>query len=187
MAQQKNNFQVGIKTPSGKIVQAFDLCIKGDDSYVNYGDCSTPEAHGSYHASGQKHIKIGGQYVYWNGGPTGKWEPMKLFLLRPAEVTGRAEWFTIGWEVSRLDQVLPPLQGTPAMIVDAQNLDSAAGVVLTVSVIGNAANTRTDILGFPVIALQRFGTAPRVEVAACVLAEEQVQIEEAAATTGKTD
>jgi hypothetical protein len=105
---------------------------------------------------------------------------MKQFLPRPAEVTGRAEWFTIGWEVSRLDQVLRPLQGTAAMIVDAQNLDPAAGLVLTVSVVGNAATNRTDILGFPVVALQQFGTAPSVEVAACVMAEEQLQVADAA-------
>jgi hypothetical protein len=183
MAQQKDNFKIGIRTPGGQIVQAFDLCIKGDDSYVNYGDCSTQEAHGSYHASGQKHIKIGGQYVYWNGGPTGKWEPMKQFLPRPAEVTGRAEWFTIGWQVSRLDQVLPQLQGTPALIVDAQNLNPDAGVVLTVSVVGNAATDRVDILGFPLVALQQFGTAPCVEVAACVIDEAQLEAEDTAAAS----
>src|SRR5579864_669372 len=182
---QGNNFKIAVKTPSGTLVQAFDLCIKGADSYVNYCDSTTPEAHGSYHASGQKHIKIGGKYVYWNGGPTGEWEPMKQRLPRPSEVEGRAEWFVIGWQVSTLDHALTPLQGTPAMIVDAQDLNPDGGLVFTVSVVGDAARKRTEILGFPLVDVQEFGTGPRVEVAVCLVADEQAQVEDAAATTGE--
>lgn len=60
---------VGIRTANGDLRQAFDVRIEGNDIYVNYSDCSTPEAHKSYHASGQSHTKKGGRYIEWDGVP----------------------------------------------------------------------------------------------------------------------
>lgn len=50
---------VGIHTPNGHTVKAFDMRIRGEEVYTNYSDCRTPEAHTSYHKSGQYHMKKG--------------------------------------------------------------------------------------------------------------------------------
>ena len=76
---ESNKCVVAIRTPSGNLVKAFDVRISGHDVYVIYSDCSVRDAHSSYHASGQYHIKIGKRYVQWDGGPTATMEPMKLF------------------------------------------------------------------------------------------------------------
>ena len=100
---------VGVQLATS-IVKALEVCISGEgDVYVNYSMSELPEAHASYHSSGQQHIKKGGKYVEWNGGPTGYFEPMKLFRTRPRDVITRADCgSTIGWEVVKLS-VLPSL------------------------------------------------------------------------------
>ena len=151
---------VGIRVPSA-ILKAFDVRIIGEDVYVNYRDVSTPEAHGSYHASGQRHIKIDGHYVEWTGGPAGTMGPMKLFAMPPRDINEREHWWTIGWEVSRLPSVLPELTHVPDMTVDAQNLSDDSILGLMVSIIGQEAERRVSIAGFPVLARHQFGSCPR--------------------------
>jgi len=102
-------------------VKAFDVPISGHDVYVIYSDCSVRDAHSSYHASGQYHIKIGKRYVQWNGRPTATMEPMKLFRTPPGLITGRVACWTVGWEICRLDAVLARFDSAD-MIVDAQSL-----------------------------------------------------------------
>jgi hypothetical protein len=166
-------FVVGIRTPT-KIVKAFDICVKGHDVYANYTDCSTPEAHSSYHASGQCHMKVGKQYVQWDGGPTGGMEPMKLFRTRPALVCGRSVCWTVGWEVGRLDSVLPELKENADMLVSACDLDPSLVLGFEASVIGDDAKPKTSIVGYPIVASQQFGNGLlRCEVHAFVLSEEQ--------------
>ena len=128
---------VGIRTLSGQLVKAFDVRIANEDIYVNYSDCSTPEAHSSYHASGQHHTKVGGRFVEWTGGPTGDMEPMKLCRTPPGLVTARAGCWTVGWEIRKLDVILPSLSSHADMLVDAPPLDDAESILaLEVSVCG---------------------------------------------------
>ncbi|MBI3670976.1 MAG: hypothetical protein HY237_14495 [Acidobacteria bacterium] len=162
---------VGIQVATG-LVKAFDVCIKDGNIYVNYSDISTPEAHGSYHASGQYHIKIGGSYAKWTGGPTGDFEPMKLFHTPPALVTSRSGCWTIGWPVCRLANVLPKLDSAPDMVVDARSLAGNSVLGLEVSAVGDEATSRTEIVGYSVIATRRFGTDVRAEIEAFILPEE---------------
>lgn len=173
-ARQITKYVVALRTISGMIVKAFDVCIKDDDVYMNYSDSSTPEYHKSYHASGQQHYKIEGKYIQWTGGPTGHWEPMKMFCTPPGRVTGRSHVCTIGWEIARLDQVLPKLREYADLLVDTQRLGGAVAVCFQVDVIGSKAHSPKNILGFPLIARQQFGSAPpRVEITAFVMAEEE--------------
>lgn len=184
LAQQGTKFVLGIRTPSGKSVKAFDVCIKGEDVYVNYSDCSTPEMHKSYHASGQQHVKMSKQYVKWTGGPTGQWEPMKLFHTPPGLVSGRSDCFTAGWEISKLDQILPPLQESDDLMVDVQNPGTALVLCFQVSVIGPEAMNLKSILGFPIVATQQFGSSTRVEINAFTMAPEDLESESALSSTG---
>jgi hypothetical protein len=84
---------VGIRTPKGSTVKAFDVCIRGEELYTNYSDCTTREAHASYHKSGQYHMKREKQYIEWTGGASGQMEPMKLFRMPPGLVTDRGPNF----------------------------------------------------------------------------------------------
>jgi hypothetical protein len=168
---------VGIREPGGTIVKAFDVCIKGGtDIYVNYSDSSTPEAHVSYHASGELHFKIGGRYVTWDGGPKGEMEPIRLARTQPRNVKARGEFYPIGWEVSKLASVLPALDSTPDMLVDAQELTGDSVLAFQVSAVGNEAKGRKSIVGFPVVATHRFGTKPGAEIEAFVLSEEKASL-----------
>jgi len=163
---------VGVRTLSGQLVKAFDVRIATEDIYVNYSDCSTPEAHSSYHASGQHHTKVGGQFIEWTGGPTGDMEPMKLYRTRPGLVTARTGCWTVGWETRKLDVILPSLSSHADMLVDAPLLDETASILaFEVSVVGNDARKRTDIVGFRIIGSHRFGRAVQVEIDAFVLDE----------------
>src|SRR5690349_6865233 len=112
---------VGVRTPSGALVKAFDVVIKGEDVYVNYSDSSTPSAHGSYHASGQQHTKIGRDCIKWDGGSTGAFEPIKFFRAPPRSVNIRRRVWVIGWELSQLENALPKLVSSDVEIA-AQNL-----------------------------------------------------------------
>jgi hypothetical protein len=159
---------VGIRTPSGALVKGFDVCIEGEDAYVNYSDSSVAAAHGSYHASGQQHIKIGKKYVEWTGGPIGDMEPMKIFREPTGTVSGRNNFWSIGWQISKLETILPRLDDAH-MIVDAQRMDTDFVLAFEVSVIGPDAKGRETIVGFPVIDTHLFGNSLRVEIAAFTL------------------
>lgn len=161
---------VGIRTPSGLLVKGFDVCIKGEDVYVNYSDSHTPAAHGSYHASGQQHTKIGRDYVKWDAGPSGNFEPMKLFRTPTRKVIERSRCWVIGWEVPKLDSTLPKLVSAD-VVIPAQGLQPNAILGLEVSVVGKQAQSRSDIVGFPIIACHQFGSGTRVEIEAFVVSE----------------
>jgi len=168
---------VGIREPGGALVKAFDVCIKdGTDIYVNYSDSSTPEAHVSYHASGELHFKIDGRYVEWDGGQKGEMEPMRLARVQPRKVEGRGEFCPIGWEVSKLARVLPALDSTPDMLVDAQELTGDSVLAFQVSAVGDDAKSRKSIVGFPVVATHRFGVELGAEIEAFVLSAENASL-----------
>jgi hypothetical protein len=168
---------VGIREPGGTLVKAFDVCIKGGtDIYVNYSDSSTPEAHVSYHASGELHFKIAGRYVEWDGGPKGEMEPMRLARAQPRKVEARGEFCPIGWEVSKLSWVLPALDSTPDMLVDAQELTGDSVLAFQVSAVGDEAENRKSILGFPIVATHRFGVKLGAEIEAFVLTAENTSL-----------
>jgi hypothetical protein len=163
---------VGIRTLSGRLVKAFDVRIIAEDIYVNYSDCSTPEAHSSYHASGQRHTKVGGQFIEWTGGPTGDMEPMKLYRTPPGLVAGRSGCWTVGWETRKLDAILPNLSSRADMLVDAPPLDGTESILaFEVCVVGNEAKRRNNIVGFRIIKSHRFGNTVQVEIDAFVVDE----------------
>jgi hypothetical protein len=138
----------------------------GKDVYVNYADSKTPEAHGSYHDSGQLHFKIGRQYIEWTGSPSGTSEPMRFRQTPPGNVDTSEDFFPIGWEVSRLSSVLPPLNFDADMLVDAQELPANSLLGLYVTVLGISTRSRATISGFPIIATHQFGTGVRAEIEA---------------------
>lgn len=122
---------------STSVVKAFDVQIsdKGD-VYVNYKMSGLPEAHASYHASGQQHIKKARKFVQWNGGATGKMEPIKLFRTPPSQVITRSDCgSTIGWYVEKLP-VLPVLAQVPDMLVGVRGVKNSSIVAFEVNVIG---------------------------------------------------
>lgn len=163
---------VGIRTLSGRLAKAFDVRIIAEDIYVNYSDCSTPEAHSSYHASGQRHTKVGRRFVEWTGGLTGDMEPMKLYRPPPGLVAGRSGCWRGGWETRTLDEILPSLSSHADMLVDARPLDSIESILaFEVSVVGYEARKRNNVFGFRIIDSRRFGRAVQVEIDAFVLDE----------------
>jgi hypothetical protein len=170
MAGTEEKCVIGIRVSGGAMVKAFDVCIKGEDVYVNYSDFSVAVAHGSYHASGQQHIKIGRKYVEWTGGPTGNMEPMKFFRTATGLISARNDFWTIGWQISKLENILPKLTGAD-MIVDAQALHGDSILGLEVSIVGTQAKNRHSVVGFPIVGTHRFGSSVCVEIAAFTLAE----------------
>jgi hypothetical protein len=162
---------VGIRTPTGSLVKAFDVCIKGEDVYVNYSDSHTPAAHGSYHASGQQHTKIGREYVKWDIGPGGEFVPMKFIRTPTRHVLDRSRCWVVGWNVPDLDNALLPKLVSADVVMPAQRLQANETLGIEVSIIGHRAQSRLEILGFPVIARHQFGSVARVEIEAFVVSE----------------
>lgn len=162
---------VGIRTPAGSLVKGFDVCIKGEDVNVNYSDSHTPATHGSYHASGQKHTKIGREYVKWDVGPGGKFVPMILRRTPTRQVLDRSRCWVVGWNVPDLDNDLLPKLVSADIVIPAQRLQANETLGLEVSIIGSRAKSRSEILGFPIIARHQFGSATRVEIEAFVVSE----------------
>jgi len=163
---------VAIELPNAT-VKAFDICI-GDkgDVYVNYSMAGLPEAHASYHASGQQHIKKAGKYVEWDAGPSGQFEQMKLQRTPPRDVITRSDCgSTIGWDVPKLKDVLPALTEQADMQVDARTLANDSILAFQINVIGAWARPHGSISGFPIIKTHRFGTNPQVEVNAFVVSD----------------
>jgi len=173
MTSDPNKCIVAIRTPKRSLVKAFDICIRGEDVYTNYSDGSTPEAHSSYHKSGQYHLKKGRQYIKWDGGLSGQMEPMKLYRTPPGLVQGRVRFWTVGWEVLKLDSVLPVLNGGADMIVDATHLEAEAILAFEASVIGSEAKKQTSIVGYPIIASHLFGSTMLAEICSFVVRDEQ--------------
>jgi hypothetical protein len=155
------------------IVKALEVRIADTgDVYINYSMSGLPEAHASYHASGQQHIKKGSKYVEWTGGPSGTFEPMKLFRTRPKQVIAREDCgSTIGWEVSKLASVLPVLTDPADMLVDARALQEDSILAFKVDVIGQWAKDRRSVSGYPILCTHRFAGAIQLEVNAFVISE----------------
>lgn len=154
------------------MVKAFDVCIDGRDVYVNYSDCSTPEAHASYHESGQYHMKTSRRYIEWDGGPKGEMEPMRLSRTPPHLVKGRQHFWSVGWYVAKLDHILPPLNGTADMLVDAGKLQGDSILGFEAAVVGSEARKQDNIVGYTIIDSLQFGEGLRVEIDAFVICEE---------------
>lgn len=165
---------IGIRSLRGNLVKGFDIRIDNEDVYVNYSDCSTPEAHCSYHASGQHHTKVAKNYIQWTGGYTGGWGPMKLFKTPPALVSGRVQFWTVGWELSKLETVLPALEQPADMTVDTRPMNPQLILGFEVDVIGDEARKLESILGYPIVWSAQFGSAIRIEVNAFLLVGEPV-------------
>jgi hypothetical protein len=163
--EQTVHIQQGVE-----IKLAFDVCIKDKDVYVNYSDSSVAAAHGSYHASGQQHIKIGTEYVKWSGGSAGDMEPMKIFRSPVGVVSGRNDFWTIGWEISKIESILPTLTDAD-MIVDAEALRGDLILGLQVGILGTEAKNRESIVGFPIVASHCFGNTVRAEITAFTLTQ----------------
>ena len=163
---------VGIRTRAGMLVKAFEVCIKEADIYVNYSDTSVASAHGSYHASGQQHIKIGRECVKWDGGPSRQMEPMKSERVPPKSVAGRELIWLIGWNVSKLESILPALDKAD-YVLDAQALAAESILAFEVSIVGQAALRHKTTAGFPILDVHVFGNAVRVEIAGFTLSESQ--------------
>lgn len=85
-------------------------------------------------------------------------------------VAGRSGCWTVGWEIQKLDAILPTLSSDPDMVVDTRALKGTELVLaFEVSVVGREARKRDNIVGFRIIASHQFGEAVRVEIDAFVL------------------
>lgn len=152
--------RIGVRV-NGQVKTALEICIKNGNVYVNYFNRDgVAHAHTSYHASGQQHIKKNDDYIYWTGGPSGKWEPMKWFREKPTEVEGREDVSVIGWEVMSLPSVLPSLRSDK--IFEVPTGFTIIGFKTTV--VGSKAAERKSIFGFPVLNRHRFSNAVKIEV-----------------------
>jgi hypothetical protein len=163
---------VAVQLFASCVLKALEVCIadKGD-VYVNYSMAGLPEAHASYHASGQQHIKKGNKYVEWNGGLTGNFEPMKLYRTPTRQVITREDCgSTVGWKVANLS-VLPILTKPADMVVDACSLPKNSILAFEVAVIGQWAKDRRTVSGYPILSTHRFGVGVRVEVNAFEVSE----------------
>ena len=151
---------------------ALKVRVKGSNVYINYfAPDGTKQAHTSYHASGQEHIKKGRDYVYWSDDPAGEWRPLKVFKQPPGAVADREECSTIGWGIGSLPSRLPVATGPVEMVVDASALPASSILALVVSVIGAGATERPDVLGFPVVQRHRVSNGVVLEIEAILLDE----------------
>jgi hypothetical protein len=151
---------VGVQL-AASVVKALTLRVSDQgDVYTNYSILGLPEAHSSYHASGQQHIKNGGSYVEWDGGPgpTSTMEPMKIHRKKPCEVITRAG-------------VLPVLCETADMLVDARVFDGDSILYFRSYVIGPRAKLIQQDLGFPAIGVHTISGKVQVEIVAFVISE----------------
>lgn len=145
----------------GLVVKAFKVCIaQGGDVYVNYAMTGVPEAHTSYHASGQKHSKIGRKCM----------ADGELFTPPPRPtrnvITRSACQDPIAWRVADLPKVLPSMTRTADITVDARCLSENALLLFKISVVGNWARECRIRAGFRKIKTHHFGSRVRVEIEA---------------------
>jgi len=161
---------VGVQL-AGSIVKALNLRVSDHgDVYTIFSMSDVPEAHASYHASGQQHLKKGRSYIEWNAGPTGAMEPMKILRMKPGEVITREDCGnTIAWEVKKLATVLPVLSTPADMLVDARALDGDSLLGFRADVVGPWAKPVRSVSGFPVVGVHTFSGAVQVELIAFVV------------------
>ena len=155
---------VGVQL-AASVVKALRIRISDEaDVYIHYSMQGLKDAHASYHASGEQHIKKNRKHVEWNGGSTGQFEPMRIYRARPDQVITRVDCGgTIGWEVVKLC-VLPILTRRPDMMVDARYLPHDSIVAFIVEVVGQWVNPRRSVSGYPILQTYRFGHPVQVEV-----------------------
>ena len=132
--------------------EAIRVVIGDSNVYVNYPARDGSEyAHTSSHASGQHHVKIEGRYVcHWDG-ILGDWTPMKLKKEQPVHVEGRVKVATVGWKVSDIPTVLPPIEDRSEMVVNASNFPNDSILTLETSILTPSAAPRSEVLGFPIV------------------------------------
>ncbi len=149
---------VGVQLGSSVVVRPFGVRISDAvDVYVNYSMASVPEAHVSYHASGQRHAKKGGKHA-----PDGMTQTMP-----PKYVVKRKTCRdSIAWKIAELRTALPTLTGTADMVVNARGLSQSALLLFNTWVVGNWAKEHHARPGFTRIKSHRFGSAMRVEIEA---------------------
>jgi hypothetical protein len=87
---------------------------------------------------------------------------------REQHVVERSRCWVVGWYIPDLDTALPKLVSADVTI-SAQKLQTSEILALEVNVVGRYAQTRPDILGFPIIARHQFGSSTRIEIEAFVV------------------
>jgi hypothetical protein len=149
---------VGVQLGISVIVKAFDVCISdAGDVYVNYSMAGIPEAHVSYHASGQQHTKMGGKYT----------PDAKLMTMPPKHViTRKACQDSIAWKIAELHTALPTLTGIADMVVDASGLSQSELLLFKIWVVGSWAKEHHIQPGFTKLKTHRFGSSVSVEIEA---------------------
>jgi hypothetical protein len=111
--------------------------------------------------------------VQWTNYQVGDWKPMKRSESQPTAVRARHCVATWGWEVQKISDSLPAAEDDNEMLVDVSQLPASAIIGLEVSVVGDDAHERADILGFPVVQRQRSSNGTvTVEIEAFVIQDE---------------
>jgi hypothetical protein len=95
------------------------------------------DAHWSYHASGQQHLKKGCNYAEWEPDSTGKLVPWILHREEPMQVIARHACVDpIGWKAAELATALYALTESADMVVDCRHLSGNALLLFKISVVG---------------------------------------------------
>ena len=152
----------------GEARSALEVCIEDSNVYVNYFDRQGQKvAHTSYHASGQHNIKKNGDYIFWTGGPSGQWQPMKFFRPRPEHIQDRQHVAVIGWGLDSVPSVLPTVSASSQVQVFEVPPDADFQIlVFEVSIVGSQVQQRDEVNGFPVIWRYKFSAGITVEIEA---------------------
>jgi len=97
---------------------------------------------------------------------------MRILGPKPAEVKDRQHAWVIGWNVSELDKLLPPLDTEACLLVDLDAVPTSSTIGFEVSIVGAKATGRKELLGFPVLRRYRFSNdSIATEVEAFVVSE----------------
>jgi len=155
---------------------ALKVCIEGEDAYVNdlRRDGLPQNVHTSYHASGQRHLKIGHDcYPIYRIEASGERVPLKSFKPRPASVQGRENICCITWGIEDgLAEVLPLADCVPDFLVDTTPIvGPLPSLAIGVDVVGKEAISLKDVGGYPILASFRLVGDITVELAAFRVAE----------------
>jgi hypothetical protein len=164
-------FRLGSRT-----LNALKVCIEGEDVYVNdlRRDGVPQNVHTSYHASGQRHMKIGHDcYPIYRVEGSGERIPLKSFKPRPASVRGRENICCITWRIEDgLAELLPLADFVPDFLVDTTPLAGPlASLAIDLSVVVSVAVSRKDVGGYPILASFHLVGDITVELAAFCVAE----------------
>ena len=96
---------------------------------------------------------------------------------RATAVQYRERVSTFGLALSEIANVLHPARSEAKMIVDASEFEAQSILAFEVSIVGEMAEPRTDILGFPIIQRCRLTNGPiTVEIEAFRITEELANI-----------